>query len=139
MLFAPTDWRPDGRTSLEPDLLVVRRDRIGEKNIVEALDPGGGGCVPDSARIDRTLKFSRYAEGGIGQYWIVDPRVPAVEVYDLVDGEYRLTTMLRVTKPSPCQLLSRLSDGAVGPAADLRPESRQAARNRASTAVSASS
>jgi Uma2 family endonuclease len=76
---------------LEPDLLVVRRDRIGEQNIVEALALVVEVLSPSSARIDRTLKFSRYAEGGIGQYWIVDPRVPSVEIYDLVDGEYRLT------------------------------------------------
>ncbi len=91
VFFAPTDWRPDGGTSLEPDLLVVRRDRIGEKNIVETLALVVEVLSPSSARIDRTLKFSRYAEGGIGQYWIVDPRVPSVEVYDLVDGAYRLT------------------------------------------------
>ena len=90
-VFFATDWRPDGRTSLEPDLLVVRRDRIGEQNIVEALALVVEVLFPSSARIDRTLKFSRYAEGGIGQYWIVDPRVPSVEIYDMVDGEYRLT------------------------------------------------
>jgi Uma2 family endonuclease len=90
VLFAPTDWRPDGRTSLEPDLLVVRRDRIGEMNIVQAPALVVEVLSPSSARIDRTLKFSRYAEGGIGQYWIIDPRVPSVEVYDLVDGEYQL-------------------------------------------------
>ncbi|HZM68674.1 MAG TPA: Uma2 family endonuclease [Nakamurella sp.] len=90
VFVAPLDWQPDGRTSLEPDLLVVRRDRIGEKNIpqpaalvVEVLSPG-------TARIDRMIKFSRYAEGGIGQCWIVDPRVPSVQVYDLVDGAYTL-------------------------------------------------
>jgi Uma2 family endonuclease len=31
VFVAPLDWQPDGRTSLEPDLMVVRRDRIGEK------------------------------------------------------------------------------------------------------------
>jgi Uma2 family endonuclease len=91
VFFAPADWRPDGRTSLEPDLLVARRDRIGEMNIVAALTLVVEVLSPSSARIDRTLKFSRYAEGGIGQYWIVDPRVPSVEIYDLVDGSYRLT------------------------------------------------
>src|SRR6476659_1111082 len=92
VFVAPLDWQPDGRTSLEPDLLVVRRDRIGEKNItqpptlvVEVLSPG-------TARIDRMIKFSRYAEGGIRQYWIVDPRVPSIQVYDLVDGAYVLVT-----------------------------------------------
>jgi len=91
VFLAPLDWRPDGRTSLEPDLLVVRRDRIGEKNIVETPTLVVEVLSPSSARIDRMLKFSRYFEGGIAQYWIVDPRVPSVEIYDLVDGEYRLT------------------------------------------------
>jgi Uma2 family endonuclease len=90
VFVAPLDWQPDGHTSLEPDLLVVRRDRIGEKSItqppllvVEVLSPG-------TARIDRLLKLSRYAEGGIEQYWIVDPRVPSVQVFTLVDGAYVL-------------------------------------------------
>jgi Uma2 family endonuclease len=90
VFVAPLDWQPDGRTSLEPDLMVVRRDRIGEKRIteppalvVEVLSPG-------TARIDSMIKLSRYAEGGIGQYWIVDPAVPSIEVYDLVDGAYVL-------------------------------------------------
>lgn len=30
------------------------------------------------------------AKGGIQQYWIVDPRVPSIEVYDLADGAYVL-------------------------------------------------
>jgi len=90
VFVAPLDWQPDGRTSLEPDLMVVRRDRIGEKRIteppalvVEVLSPG-------TARIDRMIKLSRYAEGGIGQYWIVDPAAPSVEIYDLVEGAYVL-------------------------------------------------
>jgi Uma2 family endonuclease len=45
--------------------------------------------------MDRTVKFVRYAEGGIAQYWMVDPLVPAVHVYDRVDGGYRLTTTAR--------------------------------------------
>jgi len=90
VIVAPLDWQPDRRTSLEPDLLIVRKDRIGEKNItqtpaivIEVLSPG-------TARIDKMLKFSRYQEGGIEQYWIMDPRVPSIEVYQLADGAYQL-------------------------------------------------
>jgi Uma2 family endonuclease len=90
VFVAPLDWQPDRRTSLEPDLLIVRKDRIGEKNItqtpaivIEVLSPG-------TARIDKMLKFSRYQEGGIDQYWIMDPRVPSIEVYQLADGAYQL-------------------------------------------------
>lgn len=94
MFFAPLDWQPDEHTSLEPDALVIKRDRLFEKAIgdpelvVEVLSPS-------SARVDRLLKFARYAEGGIGHYWIADPgvpgRPPSVQVYDLVEGQYRLT------------------------------------------------
>ena len=92
VFVAPLDWQPDRRTSLEPDVLVVPKDAIGPKNItgtpalvVEVLSA-------TTARIDRTLKFSRYAEGGIGQYWIVDPSVPSIQVYTLRGDTYELTT-----------------------------------------------
>jgi len=91
VFIAPLDWQPDQRTSLEPDLLVVAKDRIGEMNITQTPALVIEVASPSSARIDRHVKYSRYAEGGIAQYWIVDPRVPSVEVFDLVDGEYQLT------------------------------------------------
>ena len=90
---SPLDWQPDNRTSLEPDVLVVATDRIGPKNIqqnpaivVEVLSPS-------SRRYDRLLKFGRYAEAGIPQYWIIDPAKPSVDVYELDGaGGYRLIT-----------------------------------------------
>jgi len=36
------------------------------------------------------VKLSRYAEGGIARYWLVDPDGPSVQVFDLIDGEYQL-------------------------------------------------
>src|SRR5699024_4268096 len=37
VLLAPFDWRPDRRTSLQPDLLVVRDDDPGTKNVSKPL------------------------------------------------------------------------------------------------------
>ena len=96
VFVAPLDWQPDGRTSLQPDVLVVRRDRVGEKNVKEPPSLVIEVLSPSTARIDRMLKLSRYAEGGIGQYWLVDPAGPSVQVFDLVDGEYRLVAQGRV-------------------------------------------
>jgi Uma2 family endonuclease len=90
VFVAPLDWQPDGRTSLQPDLLVVRRDRIGENKITEAPTLVVEVLSPGTARIDRMIKFSRYAESGVPHYWIVDPRVPSIQVFDLVDGGYVL-------------------------------------------------
>src|SRR4051794_15111147 len=35
VFFAPLDFRPNQRRSFQPDVLVVRRDQVGEKNIVQ--------------------------------------------------------------------------------------------------------
>jgi Uma2 family endonuclease len=92
VFLSPLYWRPDSRTNLQPDLLVVAKDRIGEKNIIQNPAIVVEVLSPSSRRYDRLLKLGRYAEAGIPQYWIVDPDRPSVEVYDLDDtGAYRLT------------------------------------------------
>lgn len=86
----PLDWQPDNRTSLQPDLLVVRKDRIGERNITEPLTVVVEVATPATARIDLTAKFSRYQDGGVAQYWLANPAEPSVQVFDLIDGSYIL-------------------------------------------------
>ena len=90
VLFAPVAWRPDGRTSVEPDLLVIAKDRITAHSITGPPDIVVEILSPSSARFDRTVKSSRYAEDGAAHYWIVDPATPSVEIYVLRDGEYLL-------------------------------------------------
>ncbi|HEY5847733.1 MAG TPA: Uma2 family endonuclease [Microlunatus sp.] len=91
VFVAPLDWQPDPRTSLQPDIIVVRLDRVGEKNVALAPTIVVEIASPSTARIDRMIKLTRYAEGGIAQYWIVDPSGPSIQVFDLVDGEYQPT------------------------------------------------
>ena len=79
---------PDSGEGVQPDLVFVSRARrgiIGETAllgppdlVVEVLSPG-------SERIDRGLKLRLYARRGVGQYWIVDPELDAVEVYRFGD------------------------------------------------------
>lgn len=78
-----------------PDVLVTRTE-VYEANpprppatdillAVEILSDG-------TRRVDRILKFSEYAEAGIGQYWIVDVDPPTTLLaYALVDGHYELS------------------------------------------------
>lgn len=91
---APLDWRIDDHTVVEPDLLVIPAVAVTRQRltgtpmlIVEILSPS-------SRRLDRALKRELYAGAGVAQYWIVDPGDEAtqssVEVYDLLDGDYRL-------------------------------------------------
>jgi Uma2 family endonuclease len=107
--FAPLDWRIAEDSVVQPDLLVVPAESIDlpvrqPLVVVEILSPS-------TSRIDRTLKFQRYAEAGAPQYWIVDPagegRTPTIDVYDLADGAYALRTraadreQLLVDEPVP--------------------------------------
>ncbi|WP_166355067.1 Uma2 family endonuclease [Phytoactinopolyspora limicola] len=85
---APLDWQPDHRTSLQPDVLVVARADIGQRNITEPLVLAVEVLSPSTRRKDRVLKFSKYADAGVTSYWIVDPTAPSVDAYQLVGGKY---------------------------------------------------
>lgn len=89
---APLDWRPDRRTSLQPDLLVVRKDLIGEKNVQDRLELAVEVLSPSSRRKDLVLKHSKYADSGVASYWVVDPAPkggePTIAAWDLIDGAY---------------------------------------------------
>jgi len=88
VLPAPLDVVLADDTCVEPDILVARRSDFGPKNLpappllaVEVLSPS-------SRRIDRMLKFARYAEAGIASYWIVDPEEPRLLAFELVGEDY---------------------------------------------------
>jgi len=94
VFFAPLDWQPDERTSLEPDLLVASRENYLSDLALTSLAMVVEVASPSTARLDRTAKRDRYAQGGIAQYWIVDPgigrdAVPSVTVFDLGADGYR--------------------------------------------------
>lgn len=76
-----------------PDLMVVERrpDKTWVTDapvlVVEVLSP--------STRLeDLVRKSAEYAEGGAGQYWVVDPEARVIEVLSNVDGEW--DTLLRL-------------------------------------------
>jgi Uma2 family endonuclease len=107
VFFAPVDWRPDNRTSLQPDLLVVRDEDVDEKNIRKPLVLAVEVLSPSTRRKDLILKRSKYEDVGVASYWVVDPEQPSVTVYDLLDGQYVETgratgsTELPVERPFP--------------------------------------
>jgi Uma2 family endonuclease len=88
VFFAPLEWRPDKSSSLQPDLLVVARDRVGVKNITQPLALAVEVLSPSTRRKDLVLKRSKYEDAGVESYWIVDPIDHSVTVLDLVDGHY---------------------------------------------------
>jgi Uma2 family endonuclease len=86
----PIDVRRGERTSVQPDLSVVRAEDLvpGERFaavpvlVVEILSPSSVG-------IDKLFKRDLYARLGVPSYWIVDLDEPSVTVLELRDGSYR--------------------------------------------------
>ena len=90
VFYAPLDVIFSPHDVLEPDLLVVAdQSHISKRGIekppllvVEILSPS-------TRRVDRGLKYRRYAELGVQHYWIVDPEQKRVEFHKLADGAFR--------------------------------------------------
>ena len=90
VLVAPVDWRPGGPTSLQPDVLVVSKDWLDATNITDVLPLAVEVLSPSTRRVDLVKKWAKYESAGVGSYWVVDPEVPSVVAWDLVDGRYQL-------------------------------------------------
>lgn len=91
LFAAPLDVVLSEDTVVQPDLLVV----CDPKKITGACIRGAPDLVveilsPSSASYDRLLKFKRYADAGVKEYWIVSPDLATVEIFTLDGGAFRL-------------------------------------------------
>ena len=87
VLPAPLDWRPDRRTSLQPDVLVLA-DRNLETTAADSMILAVEVLSPSSRRKDAVYKRSKYEDEGVPNYWIVDPDEPSITALELRDGRY---------------------------------------------------
>ena len=93
---------------VQPDIVVVRRESlhiIDELNIRGAPDLLVEVLSPSNPAHDRSLKYDLYAEAGVLEYWIVDPRQRTVEIYLLRDGAYELAGQWGVGEVARSELL----------------------------------
>lgn len=113
VFFAPVDFQPNRRTSVQPDVLVVRRADVGAKNLTLPFLLAVEVLSPSTRRKDLLLKHSVYAEAGVSSYWTVDPIAPSVTCWDLVDDAYVEAgraagdEALTVQRPYPVTLVPR--------------------------------
>jgi len=89
VLFAEGDY-------LEPDFIFVRQERIGlftrrgfegPPDLVIEIASG------TMAR-DRGIKRQRYAQFGVPEYWLLDPRAKRLEIYRTTDDPGRQTQIV---------------------------------------------
>lgn len=111
VMLAPTAYEPTRRRSLQPDLLVARRSDVGDRPISAPLLLAVEVLSPSTRSVDLLLKRGVYAESGVDAYWVVDPVVPSVQAWRLVDGDWvdagsaMGDEVLRLEHPFPVELV----------------------------------
>jgi len=83
---------PDTEEGVQPDLLFVSRERleiVGEDWVRGAPNLLVEILSPSTAEKDRGVKKKLYRRQGVAEYWIVDPAVKVVEVWDFAAGARR--------------------------------------------------
>jgi Uma2 family endonuclease len=86
-LFPAEDGSDD--TVVEPDITVVCDPaKLDDRGCKGAPDMAIEIVSPSTSRYDRILKFNKYREAGVREYWIVDPEERAIFAYILKNGEY---------------------------------------------------
>ncbi len=90
VLFAPLRLRVRDRKYREPDLLAVldTHDPRAQNRYWNGADLVMEIVSPDAPERDLVEKRREYAEAGIPEYWIVDPRDRTVTVLTLVGDAY---------------------------------------------------
>ena len=90
---APCDVYLDNENVVQPDILLISKDRlgiIGEKNIQGPPDLLIEIISEHSVYRDMVQKKRLYARFGVKEYWIVIPEEEEIEVYILKDNTYQL-------------------------------------------------
>ena len=79
----------DSKNMLMPDVLIVcdnKKFDAGKRVVYGAPDFIAEVLSPSTAGYDRLLKLNKYWEGGVIEYWIVDPVDEVVIVYNFESG-----------------------------------------------------
>ena len=85
-ILAPMDVQldKDNKTMVEPDVIIACRPDLLIKNqcLYGAPDLLMEIMSPSTRKKDMTLKLYKYANAGVREYWIIDPKSRLVTVYD---------------------------------------------------------
>lgn len=89
---APFDVQLRGPNVYQPDVMFFSRnhlDRLTETRAQGAPDLVVEVLSPKTAHYDRNEKRLGYAQNGLAELWIIDPKRKIVEAYPLADGADR--------------------------------------------------
>ncbi len=85
--------REDRRTIVEPDISVIcDRNKLTDRGCTGAPDWIIEIVSPGNSSHDYVLKLNLYANAGVREYWIVDPRKERIFVYHLEQEHFEVET-----------------------------------------------
>jgi len=93
VLDAPLDVCLSETETYQPDIIFISNERmniIGEKKIEAAPDLVIEILSESTAYYDLRHKKRVYEKSGVKEYWIVDPMEKSIEVYENVNGEFKI-------------------------------------------------
>ncbi|MFN3480485.1 MAG: Uma2 family endonuclease [Thermodesulfovibrionales bacterium] len=93
VIDAPMDVYLSETETYQPDIIFISNERlniIGEKKIEGAPDLVIEILSESTAYYDLRHKKRVYERTGVKEYWIVDPMEKSIEVYENVNGEFKI-------------------------------------------------
>lgn len=88
VFVSPVDYQPTPRRSLQPDVLVVRREDVGELAVQRPLQLAVEVLSPSTRAKDLLVKRALYEDSGVRALWAVDLDEPSVTGWVLRDGRW---------------------------------------------------
>lgn len=85
-VLSPIDVYFDEKNIFQPDLVLISNDRksiLSDRGLEGAPDLVVEVLFISNSKYDRYEKKDKYHEFGVLEYWIVDPLMQSVEVFDL--------------------------------------------------------
>jgi len=94
-----------------PDLVVCKPWPSGAPRLTEPPIIAVEILSPSTRRTDLVNKPTEYADFGIQQYWIIDPKEPSITIQQNVDGNWFSTAVL--TSDNPTTVIDILGHGTI--------------------------
>lgn len=88
IFFAPFDVVLGDDTVMQPDLVVARTEDVTERDLPTAPVLAVEVLSPSTRAYDLLLKKDRLQRAECPSYWVLDPEIPAIATWSLVDGVY---------------------------------------------------
>jgi Uma2 family endonuclease len=102
VLYAPLDVVLDDLNTYHPDLFFIKKERTfiidnDEEVVIGAPDLVIEILSKSTAGDDRGAKKDNYEKYGVREYWLVDPRNKAIEIYAQTEERYKLVSYVAET------------------------------------------